>query len=202
MYIFCVFWVPMFFLFRRSIAGGGGAGGMLALIAGSIAAFIQFFLGDIVEAGEFGVSRWLSAFVDVVGLPVLIPFFAYSFFIIFKSFSGNYDFANFILIWMIPVAGLKALKWVSVRSPLVLVMVPLLWTALAMGLSLFVHCILRSFRWYVVIFSVIGIAALSFAAVTSYWALFSQQTMLGYALFAASMIPMTVSVIMDYVQAR
>jgi hypothetical protein len=202
MYIFCVFWVPLFFLFRRSITGEGGTGGILALVLGSITAICHIFLGDIVEGGGFKFSRWLNAFVDIVALPVIIPLFVYLIFCLFKSFSGNYDFANFILLWLIPFAGIKALGWSSLRSPLLLVLVPVLWTALAVGLSLFINCILRNFRWYVVILCVIGIAVLPCTAAASYWAFFSQQTTLGYILFSVSMIPLLVSLIVDFIRAR
>jgi len=202
MYIFSFLWVPLFYLFRRSISGAGGVGGVWALILGSVTAVFQFFLGDLVDGGGFGLSRWMSAFVDVVGLPVLIPLLVYTVFIAFRLFSGNIDFANFILIWLIPVAGVKALGWGSHRSPLLLLIVPLLWTALAVGISLFINGIIRYFRWYVVFFAGLGIIALPAAAITAYWAIFSQQTMLGYLLFSVALIPMLVSVLIDYFRAR
>ena len=202
MYIFSVLWVPLFYMFRRSISGEGGAGGVWALLFGSVTAIFQFFLGDLVDGGSFGLSRWMSGFVDIVGLPVLIPLLVYTAFIIFRLFSGNYDFANFMLLWLIPVAVLKALSWNSFSSPLLLLMVPLLWTALAVGISLFINCIISNFRWYVVIFAGLGIIALPVAAVTSYWAVFSHQNLLGYSLFSLSLIPMLVSVLIDYFRAR
>ena len=193
----------MFYLFRRSIAGGaGGSGGVLAVILGSITAIFQFFWGDLVDGGGFGLSRWMSGFVDIVGLPVLLPLVVYLVLILFRSFSGNYDFANFILLWLIPVVGMKALSWNSVRSPLILIMVPLLWTSLAVGLSLFINSIIRNLRWYVIIFSGLGIIALPCMAITAYWALFSQQTMLGAILFSMTMIPMLISIILDFIQAN
>ena len=202
MFLFCIFWTPLFYLFRRSLAGEGGVGGVWALILGSLTAIFQFFLGDLVEGGGFGLSRWMSAFIDIIGLPVLIPLIVYLVFIVFRLFSGNYDFANFMLLWLIPVAGIKALGWSSLRSPLLLIIVPLLWTALAAGVSMFINCIIRYFRWYVAVFSGIGIVALFGAAITSYWAIFSQHYQLGYSLFSAVMLTMVIAVILDYVQSR
>jgi len=202
MYIFCVLWVPLFFLFRRSFVGDGGAGSVWALILGSITAIFQFFYGNLVDSGGFGLSRWLSSFVDIVGLPVLLPLLVYVFFIVFKSFSGKRDFANFILLWLIPVGAIKALSWGAFRSPLLLVLVPLLWTALAMGISLFINAFFSSRRWYVFVFSVLGIIALPVMAVTAYWAIFSHQILLGYSLFFLTMLPLLVSVILDYRRSK
>ena len=200
MYIFCVLWVPLFYLFRRSIAGEGGAGSVWALILGSISALIQFFSGALVSPGGFGLSRWMSAFVDIVGLPVLIPLLVAAAFILFRLLSGNIDFTNFTLLWLIPVAVSKALSWSAIRSPIQLVMVPLLWTGLAVGISLFINCIIRYLRWWTVILCGLGILILPLAAITSYWAIFSQNTMLGYLLFSLAMIPMLVSLTLDYLR--
>ena len=169
---------------------------------GSIVAIVQYFLGPLVEPGGFGLSRWMSGFVDIVGLPVLIPLFVYLLLIIFRLFSGNYDFANFIFLWLIPLSIQRALSWSSLRSPVLLIIVPLLWTALAVGVSLLVNLILQYFRWYVAVLSVLGILALFIAAITSYWALFSHQTLLGWLLFSAVMIPMLISVILDFIRSR
>ena len=195
-------WIPLFYFFRRSISAEGGAGGILAIILGLVTALIQVFIGNLVDPGGFGMSRWMNGFVDIVGLPVLIPLFVYLVFIIFRSFSGNIDFANFALLWLIPVSILKAFNWSASGSPITLIIVPLLWTALAVGIPLFINCIISFSRWYVYIPCGIGIAALPIAAVTAYWALFSQQNLLGWLLFAAAMIPMLVSVILDYVKSR
>ena len=175
---------------------------MVAVICGSAAAVLQYLTGDLVAPGGFGLSRWMSGFVDIVGLPVLIPLLVYIVLLVFRLFSGNYDFANFILLWLIPVAILKALGWSSLRSPILLVMVPVLWTALAGGVSLFINLIMQYLRWYVAALCGLGIIALFFAAVSSYWALFSQQILLGSVLFFLALIPMLISVILDYIRSR
>ena len=200
MSLFCLLWIPLFYLFRRSISGEG-AGGVWALILGSITAIFQFFLGDLVNPGGFELSRWLSGFVDIVSLPVLLPMAVYALLVLFQAFSGNLDFANFILLWLIPVAALRAVSWSTQSDPILLVLVPLLWTALAAGISFFINCMMSYPRWLTVIPSSLGILALPIAATTAYWALFSQQPLLGYSLFFVSLVPMTVSVILEFLRA-
>jgi hypothetical protein len=194
--LFCLLWVPLFFLFRRSVSGGGGNGGGWALLLGSVAAIFRFFFGNLVEPGGFGFSRWMSGFVDVVGLPVLVPFVLYILLLLFRAFSGSPDFANFALLWLIPVSILRALGWSSPRSPYLLIAVPLLWTALAVGISLFIKLIAQVSRWFVTIPCVLGILVLPLVSCTAYWAFFSQKPLLGFLLFAASLIPMLVSLAM------
>ncbi|MDR1250539.1 MAG: hypothetical protein LBK62_00065 [Treponema sp.] len=200
MSLFCLLWVPLLYLFRHSISDEGG-GSVWALLLGSVTAIFQFFLGHLVNPGDFGFSRWLYGFVDIVSLPVLIPLAVYFLFILFRVFSGNPNFANFILLWLIPVAALRAVSWGSLNDPILLVLAPLLWTALAVGIHFFISLIIRHSRWYVVVFSGICIVGLPAAAASSYWAFFSQQPVLGYSLFAVVFIPLVVSLTLDFFHA-
>ena len=202
MFLFCAFWVPLFYLYRRSISGEGGPGGVWALILGSITAILRFFAGNLIESGGFGFSRWMSAFVDIVGLPVLLPIIVYSLILIFRIFSGNVDFAGFTLLWLIPSSVLQALGWSSQRSPLLMILVPLLWTALATGIPFFVKCMLVTPRWQIIAPCSLCILALPIAAVSSYWAFFSHQMFYGSILFFVTMVPMLLSVILDIMRAK
>jgi hypothetical protein len=202
MSLFCLLWVPLFYLFRRSITAEGGAGGVWALLLGSVHAVFQFSLGYAVNPGGFGFSRWVFAFVDMVSLPVLIPLLVYAACIMLRLFSGGFDFTNFALLWMIPVAALRAISWSSRSDPLLLVAAPLLWTALAVGISFFIRCIIALFRWYVAVPASLGILALPATAAVSWWALFSQRTVLGVLLFFVSLVPMLISVTLDFVKAK
>jgi hypothetical protein len=197
MSFFCLLLVRLFYLFRRSTSGEGGAGGVWALLLGSVTAIFQFSLGNLVYPGGFGFSRWLYGFVDVVCLPALAPVLLYSILCLFRVFPGSPDFANFALLWVIPVAALRSISWSSQGDPLLLVMVPLLWTALAAGIPFFINCIFARFRWYVVIPSILCILALPLAAASAYWAFFSQKTMLAFLLFFAALIPVIVSITLD-----
>ena len=197
MTFFCLLWIPLFYLLRRSFAGSGSSGSVWALLLGSIVAIVQFFLGNFTNPGGFGFSRWLFGFIDIVSVPVLVPLFICFLFFLFRGFSGDADFFNFSLLWLIPVATLRALSWSSGKDPILLIAVPLLWTALAVGISFFIHWMMNSFRWYSVIISLLCILILPVLCATVYWAFFSQKTALGFLLMFASFIPFIVSLILD-----
>ena len=173
---------------------------MWALLLGSITAIFQFFLGNLITPGGFGFSRWMSSFVDIVSLPVIIPLLVYLLFVLLRIFSGNADFANFALLWLVPVAAIRSVSWASHSAPILLVLVPLLWTALATGIPFFINRIAQGFRWYVIIPSAFGILALPLAAATAWWAFFSQRTLLAFLLLFVSLIPMIVSVVLNFAQ--
>jgi len=194
--------MPLFYLFWRTITGNASSsGGIWALLLGSIVALIQFFLGDIINPGGFGLSRWMSGFVDIVILPALIPLFVYLFLVVFKIISGTFDFANFTLLWLIPGAAIRAVSWSSQNDPILLVLVPLLWTAIAVGIPFFITIIQNS-KIFVIIVSSLAILIIPFGAATSYWAFYSQKTSLGFLFLLAVAAPMLVSMIISFVQAR
>ena len=197
MTIFCILWVPLFFLLRRTFTDPGGGGSVWALLLGSIIAIFQFFLGYLVSPGGFGFSRWLFGFIDIVSLPVLLPVIVYTVLIIIRGFSGETDFANFTLLWLIPVAALRGIAWSQTNDPILLVVMPLLWTSLAVGISFFIHWMANSFRWYIAVLSVPCIITLPISAATAYWAFFSQQTMLGLLFLFITSIPFGISLTLD-----
>jgi len=177
---------------------GGGGSGVWALLLGSVTAILQFFLGNFIASpGGFGLSRIIFGFIDIVSLPVLIPVVFYFLILIFQRFSAEIDFANFTLLWLIPVGALRALSWSSTNDPILLVLTPLLWTALAVGVSYFVKLMTTNFRWYIAILSILCILLLPAAAALTYWAFFSQHEVFGFALLAAVHIPVGLSIAFD-----
>jgi len=197
MSLFCLLWVPFFYLLRRSITGAGSSGGVWALLLGSITAIIQFFLGNFVNPGGFGFTRLLFGFIDVVSLPVLIPLLLCLLIFIFRGLLSEVDFANFALLWMIPVAALRTISWSSANDPILLVMVPLLWTAIACGIGFFINWMTGNFRWWKAVVSFPCIVLLPLIAAGSYWAFFSQQTLYGFLLLFAANIPLGISLTFD-----
>jgi hypothetical protein len=187
--------MPLFYLFWSSIAPANNAssGGVWALLLGSLVALVQFFLGSFVNAGGFGFSRWVSACIDVVSLPAVLPFIVSILFFLLRVFSLSDDLTNFALLWLIPGAVIRAVGWSSQNEPTLLVLVPLLWTAIAVGIPFFIRIIQNLFS-YAAVFALIGIAVLPITAATSYWAFFSQKYFLGYLFFFITAAPMVISV--------
>ena len=202
MSVFCLLWAPFFYLFKRSVSGEDSSGGVWALLLGSVTAIFNFFLGDLVTPGGFGFSRWLYGFIDIVSLPVIIPLVVFTILLLFRAITGAQGIGEFALLWIIPVAAIRSIMWSSLRDPILLVIIPVLWTAIALSVSFLVNCMLRHPRWYVIIPSILFIPVMPLAAAFSYWAFFSQQPLIGTGFFAVVFIPMVVSIIVDLVRSR
>jgi hypothetical protein len=193
MSLFCFLWTPLFYLFWRSISRETSinSGGIWALLLGSIVALVHFFLGSFINPGGFGFSRWLAICVDMVLFPAFLPILVCFLFILLRISSGA-DYTNFALLWLIPGAAVRAVGWSAQNDPNLLVLTPLLWTAIAVGVPFFIRMALEHFGWILVpIFT--AIALLLFLAVTSYWAFFSQKPVLGFLFLFISLIPMGIS---------
>ena len=166
---------------------------MWALILGSITALLQFLLGDIVSPGGFGFTRAVYGFVDIVSLPVVIPIITCLLMFVFRGLSSDPDFANFALLWMIPVSALRALGWSADGDPLLLVLVPLLWTSLAAGIPFFINWMAQGSNPFISSFSILCMLILPAAAAATYWAFFSQYTLMGFGLLVIINIPLALS---------
>ena len=200
MTIFCFLFLPIIYLFQRSLKDSNSSGGVWALLLGSTIALIKFFTGDFIHAGGFGFSRFLSAFIDIVSLPALFPIIIFLILINFKLIQGNIDFANFSLLWLIPEAAIRAISWSSLSDPILLVYVPILWAAIAIGISFFINLIQISKIWVIILLS-LGILFIPFAASASYWAFYSQQTLMGFLLLLAASTPMFVSLVLSFLRS-
>ena len=198
MSLFCLLWTPLFYLFWRSVSGSRSfAGAVWAALAGCITAILQLFLGFAVDPGEFGLSRWLNGFVDIVVLPAMIPLFVYLLLVVFRVVTGPSDFANFAQVWLIPFAIIRALAGITENDPVFLVLVPFLWTAIAVGIPFFINIILNS-PIFAIIPASLGIIVIPLASASSYWAFFCHRNSLGFLLLAAAAAPMLVSMVLSF----
>ena len=197
MSLFCLLWAPLFYLFWRSVTGDHTlTGGVWAALAGCAAALLQLFLGFAIDPGEFGFSRWLSGFVDIVVLPVMAPLLVYLLLVVLKIITGPPDFANFTQLWLVPCAMIRALTWSSRNDPIILILVPVLWTAISVGVPFFINLVVHG-RILIIVLASFGIIMIPIAAASSYWAFFSQKSALGLLLFLAASAPMLVSIILS-----
>ena len=202
MTLFCFLWTPLFYLFWRSLNDESALeGGTWALLLGTIIAFFRFFLGSFVNPGGFGLARWVSACVDIVALPVALPFIVCVIFAVFRIISPQANFTNYAFLWLIPVAAVRALGWSSQNNPILLMGVPVLWTAVAAGMGFFIHFVQNGWG-LAVIPGIAGAIILPFVAATAYWALFAQYTLLGIILLTLCLIPMGISAVLAFFDSK
>jgi len=142
-----------------------------------------------VDPGYFGFQRWLSGFVDYVSAPVIVPLILYLLFVEMGLVSRKTDYAGFALLWLFPLSAFRAAQWLSAPSPVMMVAIPALWSALALGVPAIVNFAKRHPRWYVIAPAALCVAALPAAAATSWWAFFTHQSALGFLLLGASAAP-------------
>ena len=170
------------------------------MLFGFFAAIIQLLVGPLVDPGAFGLSRWMSGFVDIVVLPALVPILFYLLFVVLGIVSGNIDFANFALLWLIPGAIIRTFGWSEENNAVHLMLVPVLWTAIAVGIPFFIQIIMNS-RIIVIISAALGILVILLAAASSYWAFYSHNMMYGFIFLFVASAPMLVSMVMSFIQA-
>ncbi|GHU65336.1 hypothetical protein FACS189447_04100 [Spirochaetia bacterium] len=203
MSLFCLLWMPLFYLFWHTVAKeNASSGGVWALLLGSIVALIQFFLGNLVKVGGFGLSLWVSACIDIIALPAVLPLLVYLALVLTRALSGTIDFARFALLWLVPWAAIRAVSWSAGNDPTLLILAPLLWTAIAVGVPFFINLLLAFFRWYVIIPCGLGILILPFTAATSWWAFSSQMFSYGMIFLFISFIPLIISMILSFADLR
>jgi len=199
MSLFCLLCIPLAYFIRRS---PGERKSIWALPLGGLALIVCYFTGSLITPGGLGFSRWMSGFVDIVSLPVLVPLLAALLLVMLRIFPDSLDLAGFTLLWLVPLAAIRSISRDAPASPLPLVFIPLLWIAQGVGMPFFIGLILKKPRWYVIIPSILGIAALPLVATTSWWAFFVQRSLLGFLLLVISFIPAAISVMSDLKRIR
>jgi hypothetical protein len=128
--------------------------------------------------------------VDTVGLPALAPFLFFALFTALKIIPSPGDPAGFALLWLIPQGIFRSLSRAGRRDPVFLVLVPLLWTALALGTAFFCRLIPGGNRRFRKIPAVLGMAALPPAAASCYWAFFCRNPLRGWIFLALALVPL------------
>ncbi|GHV85720.1 hypothetical protein AGMMS50230_13280 [Spirochaetia bacterium] len=122
-------------------------------------------------------------------------------FALLRIISAQANFTNYAFLWLIPVAAVRALGWSSQNDPILLMAVPVLWTAVVVGMGLIIRFIQNAWGW-IVIPAIAGALALPLAAATAYWAFFAQHTVLGFLLFILCLGPMGVSITISFMESR
>jgi membrane-associated HD superfamily phosphohydrolase len=201
MVLFCVLWAPCCYLFWLQIRPKNLASGWpWALLCGSLAGLFRFFMPTLIDPDGFGISRWLSAAFDYIALPVLVPFAC---FFVLKKIRGAKqtsfmaaitDICGFMLVALIPISLVRSIAWSAQRDPIRLVLSPLLWTAIVIGLYPLLHIPLKNEPVKKII-ATLSIAALLAISISSWWQFFCQNLLFGYAFLFPPLVLMLVTLI-------
>jgi hypothetical protein len=186
MILFSFLWVFLFYLFWKALVPEGG--GVWALAFGTLAALLQLPAGPLVFPGAFGMMRWLSGFVDLIVFPIVLPLGLCLLLLVFRVFPASLSLSKFLLLWLIPVSVFRALG-ANASSPLESVFIPLLWTALAVGMPFFIG-LFQELSGALALLAIAACVVLPFLGAAAYWAFFCQKPFLAYALSALSFLPM------------
>jgi hypothetical protein len=142
----------------------------------------------------------VSACIDIVSLPAVLPILAGFILSLCGVFSREADLGGFALLWLIPGAAIRVLDWSTLNDPLYLVLVPLLWTALAVGIPFLLGSIGGDHPAGLIL-PALGALALPLSAAASWRAFFAQETVLGWLLLILTMLPLGVSLSRLYLRA-
>lgn len=156
-------------------------------------AIIRFFSVNFVSAYGFSFSRYVSAFVDFASLPVVVSLLVCIVFYkvqtkIFKRLFTP-DFTGFILISLIPVLLVCAIRWGTSKNPLLLVLVPVLWSATAVGFYPLFTFIFKRPGVRRLICGIAAIAALPCLAAAVWWQFFIQENLNAFILLFILLVP-------------
>jgi hypothetical protein len=194
MSLFCVFWAPtvLFLWISLNSENRRNSGGFPALVLGSLVSVLHYLSYPPVNAAGFDFSLWLFALINIVLIPVAPPFLVFALLSVPGFFKGKMDPAGFVLFWLIPPGIVRAFGWSAQNSPLYLILVPLLWTTLALGISFFARLVRESFfPW--IIFPLAGIFLMLPAAAAVFWAFYRQMAVAGFILLAVLSIPSVIA---------
>jgi hypothetical protein len=161
---------------------------------GSLVSVLHYFFHPLVRTAGFGFSLWFYALVDIVLIPVLPPFLFFALFSVLGFFKDKADPAQFVLFALIPAEVIMAAGWSGQDSPLYLVIIPLLRTALALGVSFLARLALESF-FPRVIPLLLAVLAMPFAAAACFWAFYGQMAPAGFILLAFLSVPSFIALI-------
>ncbi|GHV81736.1 hypothetical protein AGMMS49991_02940 [Spirochaetia bacterium] len=191
MSLFCLLWVPLLLFFWLSLVSKekSGAVPFWALVLGTLAALIHYFAGYVIKASGFALSRWFFALIDIIIIPAVLPFLAWFLLSFFRQIDEKAEPAQFALLWFIPVSIACSIKWSVLRNPVFLILAPILWTAVALGVDFFIHIIRDHYSLWIIIPAAMGIAVIPCLAASSFWAFYAQKTLPGLLLLLVTAIP-------------
>jgi hypothetical protein len=199
--IFCLLWLPLFYLFWASVSPQG-SGAIWALIPGSVGAALQIFLPPPIEPQGFGFARWAAILVDVALIPAVLPLGVCALFRLLRIIPQGSDLTGFTLLWLIPGALMRAVSRSAQENLPFLALALLIQTALAVGIPFFAGMIGERRPGILRFVMILPMATLPPLAAAAYWAFFSQRQISGALLLAALCIPPGIRVLRSCLAAN
>ncbi|GMO26740.1 MAG: hypothetical protein Ta2F_02300 [Termitinemataceae bacterium] len=204
MVLFCALWVPcIFFCFSSLVRAGNiiqekaNFVTVSALLTGVSAGLARFFVPLIIDTPDgFGISRWLSAFVDYTAVPIIFPLIILFIFQTVSRIVVN-DKCSFVLCALIPVALVRSIFYSETGGFIRLVLTPLLWTSTIVCLYplfnlLSKNKIIKKTKAVFLIFGLLLITA------TCWWLFFCQHILYGAILLLLPIAGSVATVIFLY----
>jgi len=158
------------------------------LLSGLLAALVFMPLAGLSTPSPFGFTRWIHGFLIVslvpAGLPLLLHVLLYG----KHREEAAIGRESFILLFAVPIGAVHSISRDSQGGILPLVILPLLWTSLAIGVPGILR-LAKSSRGFAAWLSVAAAVLLPCVAATAYWAFFIQESLLGAGLAVLCLVP-------------
>jgi hypothetical protein len=201
MTLFCPLWMPLFYIFWLTIRPeNSGSGAFFALFTGAVSATVRFFVPNFIEPGGFGISRYISAFVDYTSVPVLFPLAVALLISRLCRGAGITDFTGFTLLAAIPSGFVCSIPGSAARDMLRMALTPLMWTAIAVAFYPLSRLLVRGtgngggvFQragLSLKVIAVFGFLAYSLLPPLVWWSFFSHHEVYGALLLIPALAPM------------
>ncbi len=168
--------------------GNTSTGMVPALLSGLLSALVFMPLAGLSGPSPFGLTRWIHGFLIVSLVPSAIPLLLHVL-LYGKHREGTaVSRESFILLYAVPIGVVQSISGDSLGGSLPLLIMPVLWTSLAIGVPGILR-LAESSRGPAAWASAAAAVLLPFVAATAYWAFFIQEALLGAGLTALCLVP-------------
>jgi hypothetical protein len=157
-----------------------------------LASVLHYLFYPIINTAGFGFSLWLFALINIVLIPAVLPFLFFVPLTLSGLFKNEADPAKFALFALIPAGIVRAIGWSAQHDALYLILVPLLWTMLALGISFLARLAGKS-SFPLIISLLLAILLMPLIAAAGFWAFYRQMVPAGFVFLAVLSIPSVIA---------
>ena len=192
MSLFCFFFMPALYLWRRAVSSEKKPpfpepGLISGFCLGLAVAFARLSVGEVFVQRGFGLAAFAAQLIDGAPFDSMLPLAVY---FLLRRFGSRRRFEEgeaviFSLAWLTPLCAFRAIFWSSVPDPVRLMVVPVLYAALAVSLPYWIGKIIEEYG-FAQAAAVSVVVLLPFAAAAATWALYTQRLLIGAVFFTVS----------------